>query len=88
MSDKKPLSVLENNELFDSPNRVRFNSPSEYIEFERHRAESQAKSSIKYYVHGGFNTRFCPACQQKKPRGKRKATKAWRCDDCLAKKAP
>lgn len=88
MQNKKSQQVMEDNDLFDSPNRVRFNSPSEYIDFERKRAESQAKSSVKYYKHGGFQSRFCLGCQENKPRGKRKASISWRCDDCLAKKAP
>lgn len=31
-----------------------------------------------------YNMRFCDGCKAYKPKGKRKATKAWRCDDCLS----
>jgi hypothetical protein len=30
-----------------------------------------------------YNKRFCETCNQIKPKGKRKAVKPWKCDDCL-----
>ena len=31
----------------------------------------------------GYGTRFCESCQMRKPKGKRKAAKGWKCDDCM-----
>jgi len=30
-----------------------------------------------------YRKRFCETCQEKKPKGKRKAVKGWKCDDCI-----
>jgi hypothetical protein len=30
-----------------------------------------------------YNQRFCEHCKQSKPKGKRKAVKGWKCDNCL-----
>lgn len=56
--------------------RARFFDPFSAESLEANSRRSSPGVMINY------GKRFCGACQSLKPKGKRKATKAWRCDDC------
>jgi len=46
------------------------------LDWERKKAEATG-------VFLNFGKRFCEHCNSLKPKGKRKAVKGWKCDDCM-----
>jgi ribosomal protein L37AE/L43A len=51
--------------------------------FSGSRIDSERKKAEATGVFLNFGKRFCEHCNSYKPKGKRKAVKGWKCDDCM-----
>lgn len=47
------------------------------------RIDSERKKAEATGVFLNYTKRFCENCQSYKPKGRRKAVKGWKCDDCM-----